>query len=63
MTKKELIAMLNEVKDNEEITFIEERQDRDGFPYDGKVEIYKVLGGKIERVTKECGITRWVKTK
>lgn len=63
MTKKELIEMLNEVKDDEEITFIEERQDWDGFPYDGKVEIYKVLGGEIERVTKECGITRWVKKK
>ena len=61
MTKKELIEMLNGVKDNEEITFVENLIDGDGFPYDGKVNIYKVIGGKTECITKEYGITRIVK--
>ena len=61
MTKKELIEMLNGVKDNEEITFVENLIDGGGFPYDGKVNIYKVIGGKTERITKEYGITRIVK--
>ena len=61
MTKKELIEMLKNVNDNEKITFVADRIDRDGFPYDVPVRIYKVIGGETKTVTKEYGITRIVK--
>lgn len=61
MTKKELIEMLKNVNDNEEITFVVNRIDRDGFPYDATANIYKVIGGEVKTVTETCGITRIVK--
>ena len=61
MTKKELIEMLNNVNDNEEITFVAELIDRDGFPYDVPVKVYKVIGGETKTVTEKYGITRIVK--
>lgn len=61
MTKKELIEMMKNVNDNEELTFVADRIDRDGFPYDVPVNIYKVIGGETKTVTEEYGITRIVK--
>ena len=61
MTKKELIEMLKNVNDNEEITFVVERMDRDGFPYDATADVYKVIGGETKTVTEKYGITRIVK--
>lgn len=61
MTKRELIEMLKDVNDNEEITFVVERIDRDGFPYDLPVNVYKVVGGETKTVTEKYGITRIVK--
>lgn len=61
MTKRELVEMLENVNDNEEITFIADRMDRDGFPYDVPVSIYKVIGGETKTIFKEYGIMRIVK--
>ena len=61
MTKKELIEMLKDVNDNEEITFVTERIDRDGFPYDLPVNVYKVVGGETKTVTEKYGIERIIK--
>ena len=58
MTKRELMEMLKDVNDNEEITFIKNRYDRDGFPFDTEEEIYKVIGGATKTVVEECGIKR-----
>lgn len=51
MTKRELIEMLQDVNDNEEITFVTELRDRDGFPFDSTEKIYKVIGGATKTVT------------
>ena len=61
MTKKELIEMLKDVNDNEEITFVAERFDRDGFPYDATANVYKVIGGETKAITEKYGIRRIVK--
>ena len=61
MTKKEFIEMMKNVNDNEEITFVVERIDRDGFPYDAPVNIYKVIGGETKTVTEKYGIERIIK--
>lgn len=58
MTKRELMEMLKDVNDNEEITFVKNRYDRDGFPFDTEEDIYKVIGGTTKTVTEECGIKR-----
>lgn len=44
MTKKELMEMLKNVADNEQINFVAEAYDRDGYPYDRVENIYKVVG-------------------
>lgn len=61
MTKKELVKMLENINDNDEITFVAEHSDRDGFPYDVPAGVYKVIGGKTKTVTGEYGIMRIVK--
>ena len=61
MTKKELVEMLENVNDNEEITFVTSRTDREGFPYDDPVDIYKVIGGETKTIFKEYGIRKIVK--
>lgn len=70
MTKKELVEMLKDVGDDEELTFVKDYMDRDGFPYDVRVKIYKVIGGKTkfikvdadhEATTERYGILRIVK--
>ena len=58
MTKKELIEMLANIEDNEKITFVTEGRDRDGYPYDTIIDVYKVLGANIKRVPCKYGITR-----
>jgi hypothetical protein len=59
MTKLELMKMLENVDDNAELTFVENYTDRDGFPEDCKVYVYKVLGGEVVRVRGEYGIDRY----
>ena len=58
MKKFELIKMLENVEDNAEITFVTQKEDRDGYPYDATVNVYKVLGGEIVRIEKDYGIIR-----
>ena len=58
MTKLELMEMLKNVEDNDEITFVANESDRDGYPYDASIEIYKVLGGEVVTVRGKYGITR-----
>jgi hypothetical protein len=43
---------------NAEITFVKNRYDRDGFPFDTEEDIYKVIGGTTKTVTEKCGIKR-----
>ena len=52
------MEMLKGVDDNEEITFVKNRYDRDGFPFDTDEDIYKVIGGATKTVVEECGIKR-----
>jgi hypothetical protein len=59
MTKLELMEMLKNVDDNAELTFVIDVTDRDGFPEDNKVNVYKVLGGEVVRVRGEYGIHRY----
>lgn len=58
MTKKELMKMLANIEENEELTFVVERTDRDGFPRDVKMDVYKVLGANVKIVYCEYGIMR-----
>lgn len=47
MTKKELLEMLKDVKDDEQIVFIEYYHDRDGWPAERwNTDIKKVRGEK-----------------
>ncbi len=55
MTKLELMAMLEGIADDAEITFVESVRDRDGYPQDERVKVYKVLGGEVVSVRGECG--------
>lgn len=59
MTKLELMKMLENVDDNAELTFVVDGRDRDGYPEDNKVNVYKVLGGEVVNVRGEYGIHRY----
>lgn len=60
MTKIELMRMIENLNDNEQVQFIAEESDRDGFPYDLVITgIYKVLGENAKPVKKEYGIIRY----
>lgn len=59
MTKLELMKMLENVNDNEKITFVVDGHDRDGYPEDHIVNVYKVLGGEVVRVRGEYDIHRY----
>ena len=61
MTKKEIIEMLKDVNDNEKVTFVAEYTDRDGYPYDTSINIYKVVGGETKTVIGKYRIARIVK--
>jgi hypothetical protein len=58
MTKKELLEMLKDVPDDANLTFVESSSDRDGYPFDKGVKIYKVLGGEVVTVKGNYGIER-----
>jgi hypothetical protein len=59
MTKLELMKMLENVDDNAELTFVVDGRDRDGYPEDHTVNVYKVLGGEVVRVRGEYAIHRY----
>jgi hypothetical protein len=58
MTKKELIEMLANIEENEELTFVVEERDREGYPYDTTTKVYKVLGANVKKVRCAYGIIR-----
>ena len=58
MTKRELMAMLAEANDDEVITFVVNAHDRDGYPFDRTVDVYKVIAGETKTVREEYGIAR-----
>lgn len=58
MTKFELMKMLENVNDNDELTFVVNAIDRDGYPYDTTAKVYKVLGAEVVTVRGEYGISR-----
>jgi hypothetical protein len=58
MTKKELIEMLTNIEENEELTFVVEERDREGYPYDAITKVYKVLGANVKKVRCDYGIIR-----
>lgn len=58
MTKKELIKMLANINENEELTFVLEKKDKDGYAYDTTEKIYKVLGAKVKKVRYDYGVMR-----
>lgn len=59
MTVKELKEMISKYDDNTTLVFIENAIDRDGFPYDVKTDVYKVVSANAKRVRKQYGITRY----
>lgn len=59
MTKAELIKMIENYDDNEELMFVYEGRDCDGFPEDRIAKIYKIVTTKAEYVRGECGIHRY----
>ena len=60
MTKAELMRMIENLNDNEQVKFIAESFDRDGFPYDMVVtKVYKVVGENAKPIKKEYGIIRY----
>jgi hypothetical protein len=58
MTKKELLKMLENVGENEKLTFVVEALDRDGYPYDTTEKVYKVLGENVKKVRCDYGVMR-----
>jgi hypothetical protein len=45
MTKKELLEMLENIKDDEKINFVSEKVDKAGYPQDKlEPDVYKVVG-------------------
>lgn len=60
MTKAELIKMLENYSDNTELMFIEERTDRDGYPFEIPTEIIKVVRKDLKPTRCEYGITRYI---
>lgn len=59
MIKAELIKMIENIGDNEELRFIEETKDRDGFPEETIRRIFKVVGESAKLVSKGYGIYRY----
>jgi len=60
MTKAELLKMVEKYNDNDELMFIEEYSDRDGFPAETTVEIDKIVRADAEYKRFEYGIYRYV---
>ena len=59
MKKYELIEMLKNIKDDEEIRFVVDGRDYEGYPKDELVNVYKVIGENAKKVRKEYGIKRY----
>lgn len=59
MKKAELLKMLENIGENEELHFVVEARDRDGYPED-RIEnrVYKVVGENYKRVREQYGIHR-----
>lgn len=59
MTKRELLKMLENIKDNETINFVSEILDEDRYPQD-KIEpkVYKVVGENYVREHVGFGVYR-----
>ena len=59
MKKAELLKMLENIGENEELHFVAEALDRDGYPEDRiALCVYKVVGENYKRVKEEYGIER-----
>ena len=57
MTKIELMKMLENVNDNEELTFVKRGSNNyDLYGYDETVEVYKVIGGEVATLKDEHGM-------
>jgi hypothetical protein len=59
MTKAELLKMLENINENEELNFVTQELDRDGYPED-RIEdrVYKVVGKNYKVVREQYGIHR-----
>lgn len=59
MKKAELLKMLENIGENEELHFVVQALDRDGYPED-RIEnrVYKVVGQNYKRVCEKYGIHR-----
>ena len=62
MTKAELMKMIENFDENEELLFVCEISDRDGWPEDIPVAVYKVVTTKAKRICKG-GIPRYEEVK
>ena len=50
MTKRELMAMIENFNDDDEMVFVTKTVDRDGYPEDRDVNVYKVVKKGTEKV-------------
>jgi hypothetical protein len=59
MKKAELLKMLENIGENEELHFVIQALDRDGYPEDRLEDrVYKVVGENYKVVREEYGIRR-----
>jgi len=59
MKKNELLKMLENIGENEELNFVAQEFNRDGYPKDViAFQVYKVVGEKYKVVCEEYGIRR-----
>ena len=59
MTKAELLNMIKNYDDNDELMFVIEKTDRDGYPYDTTANVYKIVTPNAKRVIEKYGIARY----
>jgi hypothetical protein len=59
MTVAEIKKAIANMKDTDEVIFVVERYDRDGFPFETDEEVIAIVPAGTERVTLEYGIKRY----
>lgn len=59
MTVAKIKEMINNMADTDEVKFVTEEYDRDGFPYETVQKIIAIVPKSAERVNVGCGIMRY----
>ena len=59
MTVAEIKVMINEMNDADEVIFVGERMDRDGYPYEVSEEVIAIVPNGTEKIDVGYGIERY----